>query len=459
MARVVFFAFDIAEAAQLRRIDSLRALGHGVVSVSFRRDNMEAQAAPDWPNLALGPVQQQSLRPAAAAACAGRVAALAAAGDPRRRRRLDRAQSRHAAARRLMRAAGSAGRRRGWSTNASTSTGCSPGDAIGAVMRWVERRMLRAVRSSDPVVAGVPRRYFEPVQQVRRPSRCWRTSSGSRGAAPAPQRPRRGRRPRPSSWAGSGRCAARSLEILAGPRAAGAAGRDPVPRRGASPCPAGFRRRSCARIPTSAMPGPIATPMRSARSTPAAMRSGRRTCGNPGPTATGCCPTGSTRRAISAVRPSRRGDARPGGAWRRTGWASRCEEPTAEALTELLRGLDAGGNPRGVGPAPGAPRLGFPADRSGACRRAGAGPGGHRLDVRAMCGESSSLRGVSRAESAMSPAPGFRKPPIKCAVCPLLRPLRSKGPQDARIPCEISNIQMACRQRATRYVVPRAPRP
>jgi hypothetical protein len=37
MARVVFFAFDIAEAAQLRRIDSLRALGHGVASVSFRR--------------------------------------------------------------------------------------------------------------------------------------------------------------------------------------------------------------------------------------------------------------------------------------------------------------------------------------------------------------------------------------------------------------------------------------
>jgi hypothetical protein len=29
MARVVFFAFDIAEAAQLRRIDSIRALGHG----------------------------------------------------------------------------------------------------------------------------------------------------------------------------------------------------------------------------------------------------------------------------------------------------------------------------------------------------------------------------------------------------------------------------------------------
>jgi succinoglycan biosynthesis protein ExoL len=55
MARVVFFAFDIAEAAQLRRIGSIRALGHRVASVSFRRDNMRAGVGPDWPNLDLGP--------------------------------------------------------------------------------------------------------------------------------------------------------------------------------------------------------------------------------------------------------------------------------------------------------------------------------------------------------------------------------------------------------------------
>jgi hypothetical protein len=73
MARVVFFAFDIAEAAQLRRIDSLRALGHGWPRSRFAATTWSAQAAPDWPNLALGRSSNNRYLPAAPAAWAGGV--------------------------------------------------------------------------------------------------------------------------------------------------------------------------------------------------------------------------------------------------------------------------------------------------------------------------------------------------------------------------------------------------
>ena len=47
MALVVFFASDIAEASQIRRISSIRSLGHQVLSYSFRRTNMNRDFVPD----------------------------------------------------------------------------------------------------------------------------------------------------------------------------------------------------------------------------------------------------------------------------------------------------------------------------------------------------------------------------------------------------------------------------
>ena len=53
------FAFDLTEASQIRRIASLRRLGHEVRTVSFRRGNMNADFVPDWPNLDLGHMPNQ----------------------------------------------------------------------------------------------------------------------------------------------------------------------------------------------------------------------------------------------------------------------------------------------------------------------------------------------------------------------------------------------------------------
>jgi succinoglycan biosynthesis protein ExoL len=55
----VVFAFDLTEASQIRRIASLRRLGHDVRTVSFRRGNMNADFVPDWPNLDLGHMPNQ----------------------------------------------------------------------------------------------------------------------------------------------------------------------------------------------------------------------------------------------------------------------------------------------------------------------------------------------------------------------------------------------------------------
>ncbi|MEL6236291.1 MAG: glycosyltransferase [Pseudomonadota bacterium] len=51
MARILILTSDIAEAAQIRRIKSLRSLGHEVTSAGFRRANMNPAFQPDWPHL------------------------------------------------------------------------------------------------------------------------------------------------------------------------------------------------------------------------------------------------------------------------------------------------------------------------------------------------------------------------------------------------------------------------
>jgi succinoglycan biosynthesis protein ExoL len=58
IASIVIFAFDLAEAAQQKRIAMLRAEGHAVRTISFRRRNMDAQTI-DVPNLDLGDMPNQ----------------------------------------------------------------------------------------------------------------------------------------------------------------------------------------------------------------------------------------------------------------------------------------------------------------------------------------------------------------------------------------------------------------
>lgn len=48
--RIVVFGFDVAEAAQIRRIRAFESLGYDVHSFTMRRANMNAGFQPDWPN-------------------------------------------------------------------------------------------------------------------------------------------------------------------------------------------------------------------------------------------------------------------------------------------------------------------------------------------------------------------------------------------------------------------------
>lgn len=60
MAHIFIFGFDLTEASQIRRINSIQMLGHDVKSAAFQRGNMNASFVPDWPNIDLGYVPNES---------------------------------------------------------------------------------------------------------------------------------------------------------------------------------------------------------------------------------------------------------------------------------------------------------------------------------------------------------------------------------------------------------------
>ncbi len=60
MARIFVFGFDLTEASQVRRIKSIQMLGHEVQSAAFQRGNMNANFVPAWHNIDLGFVPNES---------------------------------------------------------------------------------------------------------------------------------------------------------------------------------------------------------------------------------------------------------------------------------------------------------------------------------------------------------------------------------------------------------------
>jgi succinoglycan biosynthesis protein ExoL len=217
MARVVFFAFDIAEAAQLRRIGSIRALGHRVASVSFRRDNMRAGVGPDWPNLDLGPSSNNRyllrlLRLGRAALRLWRGRDILGMSDVWIARNLDMVLlavlMRRVSGQRQVRLVYECLDIHGLFTRA---------DAVGAAMRWVERRMLARCDLLILSSPGFLDAYFRPVQGIKTPvamleNKLW----VGENPLPRPAHPRKADADAPFvlGWVGSLRCA-RSLEILA----------------------------------------------------------------------------------------------------------------------------------------------------------------------------------------------------------------------------------------------------
>lgn len=164
MARVLVFAFDLKEASQIRRIRSLLQLGYDVRSLAFQRGNMNADFVPDWTNTNLGHVPNENY--------GKRLLALIRALWPAFRSRQDLRSADVIVARNFdllilaWMARSLFGRRR-----VPIVYECldihrlfTRPDAIGALMRWCERRLLARVQLLIVSSPGFVEHYFVPVQ-------------------------------------------------------------------------------------------------------------------------------------------------------------------------------------------------------------------------------------------------------------------------------------------------------
>ncbi|MEM1274443.1 MAG: glycosyl transferase [Pseudomonadota bacterium] len=216
MTRVTFFAFDIAEAAQIRRIESIQSLGVDVTSVSFRRSNMNEGFNPHWPDLPLGFQQnnaflRRGFQAAKAVFKVMRKRAVIADSAVWVARNIDMLAIAWAVKTLLV-------RRRVKLVyecldihSLFTKTG-----PVGATMRWIERRLLDRI---DLLVISSPafeRCYFSQRQTYSGAialieNKLWLGEA----PMPRPAAPRRPKDQRVLGWVGSLRCPD-SLRILAG---------------------------------------------------------------------------------------------------------------------------------------------------------------------------------------------------------------------------------------------------
>lgn len=164
IARLFVFAFDLNEASQIRRVRSLIAAGHEVCTASFRRDNMNDGFVPDWPNIDLGQVKNQSF--------GRRMLKMAAAvrlvlKSPTELHRAEVIVARNFD---LLFVA--------WASRFLLRRGGTPlvyecldihglftrAGLIGVIMRWSERRLLSRVQLLIVSSPGFVRNYFGSVQ-------------------------------------------------------------------------------------------------------------------------------------------------------------------------------------------------------------------------------------------------------------------------------------------------------
>jgi succinoglycan biosynthesis protein ExoL len=213
MAAIFVFGFDLGEAAQIRRIRSLRAAGHAVRSATMRR--AAAGFVPDWPNLDLGVVAHERLGRRLAAL--GRALVTLA----RERRALDGADV--ILARNLDMLALAWAARALAGSQAPLVYECldvhgllTRRGPVGAVARWAERRLLARVELLLVSSPGFVRGHFGPVQGWRGPVAVVENKLWFDGPpVPRPRAPRRRDGPLTLGWVGSLRCAP-SLELLLG---------------------------------------------------------------------------------------------------------------------------------------------------------------------------------------------------------------------------------------------------
>lgn len=216
MSRILVFAFDIAEAAQIRRIRSFAAAGFEVMSASMRRANMNRDFEPDWPDIHLFVTRNESPVRRAATILGAIVKMMrhrnvVAGSDMLVARNFDMLAI--AWASRLMQRRG---RPRLVYECLDIHGLFTREDFMGRAMRAAERFLLSRVDLLVTSSPGFVREYFDPVQKYRGPvaiieNKLW--FDGEAIPRPAAPRQRQPGEPLVLGWIGSIRCAP-SLDLL-----------------------------------------------------------------------------------------------------------------------------------------------------------------------------------------------------------------------------------------------------
>lgn len=216
MPKIFVFGFDVTEAAQIRRVRGLIAAGASVASAMMRRDNMNQNFTPEWPNLTLAtaPNEQLGKRVLVMLRSIWKIA--------RNRHLLDDADLIIARNFDLLVIAW-AGRMVAGKWRTPLVYECldihglfTRKDAVGAFARWCERWLLARCAALVVSSPGFVRNYFEPFQGYRGRVILLENKLWFDGAPiPRPVAPRQGDPDEPLllGWVGSIRCAP-SLALL-----------------------------------------------------------------------------------------------------------------------------------------------------------------------------------------------------------------------------------------------------
>ncbi|MCL6285281.1 glycosyl transferase [Ruegeria sp. 2012CJ41-6] len=215
--RLLVFGFDAGEAAQIRRIRSYMECGFQVLAFTMRRDNMNAEFQPFWPNIHLYDTQNQNM--------SGRIRAilgslLKVARNRNRMRGTDVIVARNldmlviaAAARAMIRP------RPPLIYECLDIHGLMTDQTLkGRIFRAVERFLLKRCAALIVSSPAFLRNYFEPVQGWTGPSalienKLWSGPEGPDRPDPVDVPPPDAQRPLVLGWVGTLRCA-RSLALL-----------------------------------------------------------------------------------------------------------------------------------------------------------------------------------------------------------------------------------------------------
>lgn len=212
--KLLVFGFDAAEAAQIRRMRSYQACGFEIQAFMMRRDNMNSDFQPFWPNVHLYRVANESMT--------GRIKAMAGSvGKVWKHRDLLRGTD-VIVARNLDMLAIAAAARNMIRPRPPLIYECldihtlmTDSGPKGRVFRTAERALLRQVSGLIVSSPAFLRNYFEPVQGWSGPTalienKLWIEPGGPDRPTSVPDRDG----PLRVGWVGTLRCA-RSLKILA----------------------------------------------------------------------------------------------------------------------------------------------------------------------------------------------------------------------------------------------------